>query len=95
VNIQFEAYLTDIARWQLDRMRVSLPADHARVVRCIAQLERNPFPPPALLGPLVVPGRIVYAEAYRCHGWRIAFHVEDDAFVVIEELGHWPPRVVP
>lgn len=47
VNIQFEAPLTERAKWQLDRMRATMPADYAHVVDCIAQLERNPYPPPA------------------------------------------------
>jgi len=92
VNIRFEALLTDRARWQLERLRHTLPVDYSHIVRCIAQLEGDPFPPPALLGPLVIPGQRVYAEAYRCRGWRIAFHVEDDAFLVIDDIGRWPPR---
>jgi hypothetical protein len=43
----------------------------------------------------VIPGRATYPAAFRCGGWRIAFHVEDDeddAFVIIDDIGHWPPR---
>jgi len=73
-------------------MRAMLPVDYAHVVDCIAQLERNPYPPPALRGPLVIPGRIVYPDALRCRSWRIAFRVEDDTFVIIDDIGRWPPR---
>jgi hypothetical protein len=92
VNIRFEAFLRPTARWVLDRLRVVAPAEYAQIVQCIAQLEHNPYPPPSLRAPLVIPGQRVYPEAYRCRAWRIAFRVEADTFVVIEDIRRWPPR---
>ncbi len=88
----FEAVYSDRTRWVLDHVD---PSDYQLLRRCIMVLERDPFPPPALLGPLVIPGRTVYAQAYRCRAWRIAFHVEDDVFVVVDDVGQWPPRAAP
>ena len=88
----FEAIYTDRTRWVLDHVE---PSDYRLLRRCILALERNPFPPPALLGPLVIPGRVVYPRAYRCRSRRIAFHVENDVFVIVDDIAQWPPRVRP
>jgi hypothetical protein len=87
--VVFEAIYSDRVRWMLDRISVS---EYEIIQRCIVALERNPFPPPALRGPLVIPGWRVYPDALRCQHWRIAYRVVDDAFLFIENLGRWPPR---
>jgi hypothetical protein len=93
VNIRFEAIIGLLAQWALDQLRTSAPADFAHIARCTEALERDPYPPPALRGPLAVPGQVVYPEAYRCRQWRIAYRVEDDAFLVIDRRGRaGPPR---
>ncbi|HEY7065251.1 MAG TPA: hypothetical protein VII06_27490 [Chloroflexota bacterium] len=93
MNIRLEAVIGPLAQWALDQLRTSSPADYAQIIGCIQALERDPYPPPALRGPLVVPGQAIYPEAYRCRHWRIAYRVQDDAFVVVERIGRaWPPR---
>lgn len=93
MNIHFEALLEPAAVWALDRLRATSPADYTALGRCISALERNPYPPPFLRAPLVIPGGVTDPHALACGRWRISYHVEDDAFVVIERLGRaWPPR---
>ncbi len=92
VNTRFEAFLGPTANWALDRLRSVAPTEYAHVVRCIAELEYDPYPPASRRAPLVIPGRVMYSDAYRCGDWRVAFHVEDDAFVIVDDVGRWPPR---
>jgi len=92
VNIRFEAWLSDSARWLLARLYDTDRDAYAQLTSCIARLERDPFPESEHITTLVIPRRGVYHNALRCDGWAIAFHVEDDTFVVIDEIGRtWPP----
>ncbi len=43
VNIRSEAFLGPTANWALDRLRTVAPTEYAHVVRCIAELEYDPF----------------------------------------------------
>lgn len=93
MNIRFEAVIGPLAQWALDQLQAGSPADYAQIARCIEALEREPYLPPVLRDPLVIPGQAVYPEAYRCRQWRIAYRVESDAFVVVDRIGRaWPPR---
>ncbi len=85
----FEAVYSDRARWILDHVDA---VTYETLRACVLALERTPFPPPSLRAPLVIPGQRTYPDAYRCRTWLIAFHVEDDAFIVIDDVGRWPPR---
>ena len=67
------------------------PDDFRIPDECIRELVQNPYPPPSRLGPLVVPGRAVYPQAFACHGWRIGYEVVEDLFICIGDIGRWPP----
>jgi mRNA-degrading endonuclease RelE of RelBE toxin-antitoxin system len=87
--VVFEAIYSERVRWELDRIDA---AEYELLQRCIVALERNPFPPPELRAPLTIPGGSAYPEALRCRDWRIGYHVEDDAFLFIDDIARWPPR---
>jgi hypothetical protein len=88
VSVLFEAVYSDRVQWVLDRVE---SADYDLLRRCILALEQDPYPPASQRAPLVIPGQRTYPDSFRCEGWRIAFHVEDDAFVIIDDVGRWPP----
>ena len=85
----FEAIYSPRAQWLLDRVP---PDDHVKLQECIVALEHNPYPDVAGMTALVIPYQRLYQRAFRCGAWAIAFHVEDDILVVIDEIGRsWPP----
>ncbi len=84
-----EAYYSPRVRWLVDRLS---DADARTIRRCVGLLELNPCPDAARTATLVIPYQRVYQNAFRCDGWGIAFHVEQNVFLVIDEIGRlWPP----
>jgi hypothetical protein len=86
VNIRFEAVCMAQPRAVLDQLYADQRAEHAAVRGCIHQLEQDPYPPTSEREPLYLLGSLLDPEAFVCGHWRISFHVEDDAFVVIDWL---------
>ena len=88
-NVRFEAIYSDQVRRLLDRVS---EAEYRLLDRSIRLLEQDPYPDPEHITTLVIPHRRVYHDAFACDGWAIAFHVEDNVFVAIDEIGRdWPP----
>jgi hypothetical protein len=86
VNIRFEAVYLAQPRVVLERLYMNRRAEYAAVQECISRLEHDPFPPASEREPLYLLGQLLDPESFVCGDWRVCFHVEDDAFVVIEWL---------
>jgi hypothetical protein len=79
----FEAIISPDVRAYL---RTLAPYDRDGVWECIAELERDPYPP---VGHTYVwkANDTIFLEAYWCGPWAIGFHVEQDHWVIIDAVG--------
>jgi len=92
VNIRFEAVLETQAERVLEHLRQTAPAEWQALLECITRLEQDPYPPPSQRAPVHLLGVLLDPAAFVCGAWRISFHVEDAAFVVVRWLVQVDPR---